>query len=119
MISTLIIDDHSLFNDGLCLILKESRKFKVIGQVYDSRQALAKCFSLRPALVIVDYNMPHLNGLEVVKQIKSLQHECKVVIVSMYAERKELALFEAVGVDGYFTKTTPSNELIPALTRPA
>lgn len=115
MTTTLIIDDHALFNDGLALILKQSKQFKVLEQVYDSRHAFHKCFSLRPALVIVDYNMPHLNGLEVVKQIKSLGYDCKILIVSMYADQKEITLFEELGVDGYINKTTPANELIKAL----
>lgn len=117
MTSTIIIDDHSLFNDGLCLILKESGKFNVVEQVYDSREAYSKCFSYRPALVMVDYNMPYLNGLEVLKQIKSLNYECKMVVISMYAEKKEIDLFESIGVDGYFAKTTPSNELVVGLQR--
>ena len=115
MNSTIIIDDHSLFNDGLSLILKESGYFKVIEQVYDSRQAFFKCYSLRPSLVIIDYNMPHLNGLEVVKQINSLDYGCKIVIVSMYADKKEIALFKDEGVDGYINKTTPAADLIQAL----
>jgi DNA-binding NarL/FixJ family response regulator len=115
MNSTIIIDDHSLFNDGLTLILKESGYFKVIEQVYDSRQAYFKCYSLRPSLVIIDYNMPHLNGLEVVKQINSLDYDCKIVIVSMYADKKEIALFKDEGVDGYINKTTPATDLIQAL----
>lgn len=114
MKNTIIIDDHSLFNDGLALILKESG-FKVIEQVYDSRQAYFKCLSLRPNLVIIDYNMPHLNGLEVVKQIKSLNYDCKIVIVSMYADKKEITLFKEQGVDGYINKTTPASDLIKAL----
>jgi DNA-binding NarL/FixJ family response regulator len=114
MKNTIIIDDHSLFNDGLALILKES-DFKVIEQVYDSRQAFFKCYSLRPDLVIIDYNMPNLNGLEVVKQINSLDYDCKIVIVSMYADKKEIALFKEEGVDGYINKTTPAADLIQAL----
>ena len=114
MNSTIIIDDHSLFNDGLSLILKESG-FKVVEQVYDSRQAFFKCYSLRPSLVIIDYNMPHLSGLEVVKQINSLGYGCKIVIVSMYADKKEIALFKEQGVDGYINKTTPATDLIEAL----
>lgn len=114
MNNTIIIDDHSLFNDGLSLILKESG-FKVVEQVYDSRQAYFKCYSLRPSLVIIDYNMPHLNGLEVVKQINSLDYDCKIVIVSMYADKKEIALFKDQGVDGYINKTTPAPDLIRAL----
>jgi DNA-binding NarL/FixJ family response regulator len=111
----IIIDDHSLFNDGLSLILKESGLFEVIEQIYDSRQAQTKCFSLKPDLVIMDYNMPHLNGLEVVKQINSLDYGCKIVIVSMYADKKEIALFKEEGVDGYISKTTPAADLIQAL----
>jgi DNA-binding NarL/FixJ family response regulator len=114
---TIIIDDHSLFNDGLQLILKESKAFEIIEQIYDSRHAHHKCFTLMPALVIVDYNMPHLNGLEVVKQLKSLNYDMKVVIVSMYADKKEIGLFEEVGVDGYITKTTPANILIASLKK--
>ena len=112
---TIIVDDHSLFNDGLSLILSESGQFDVIMQVYDSRQAYHKCYSLRPALIMVDYNMPNLNGLEVVKQINSLNYDCKIVIVSMYADKKEISLFKELGVHGYINKTTPSVELIKAL----
>lgn len=113
----IIIDDHSLFNDGLGLILKESGSFEVIEQVYDSRQAYYKCFSLQPQLVIVDFNMPHLNGLEVVKQLKTLPHFCKIVVVSMYADKREISLFEEMGIDGYLTKTTPAAEIITSLKK--
>lgn len=116
-IQTIIIDDHRLFNDGLSLILKESGSFKVIEQVYDSRQAYYKCFSLQPQLILIDYNMPHLNGLEVVKQLKTLELKAKIVIVSMYASRREIALFEAIGVDAYITKTTHSNKMIAILKK--
>lgn len=116
-IPTLIIDDHSLFNDGLHLILKESGLFHVVGQVYDSRHAYHKCFTLMPKLILVDYNMPYFNGLEVIKQLQTLAYDKKIVIVSMYADRKELSLFEAEGVDGYISKTTPAQELVAALQK--
>ncbi len=107
----LIIDDHQLFNDGLALILKEDKDFKIVGQVYDSRHALYKCHSLNPDLVLVDFNMPHLNGLEVVKQLNTLNSKHKVVIISMYADSKEIQLFKELGVNGYLPKTTPAKEL--------
>ncbi|MFN8357690.1 MAG: response regulator transcription factor [Spirosomataceae bacterium] len=117
MINTVIIDDHTLFNNGLCFMLKESHQFEVLEQVHDSRYAYGKCFSLRPALVLLDYNMPHLNGLEVAKQIKSLPYDCKVVIISMYADHDELAQLREAGIDGYVAKTTPSDTLIESLQR--
>lgn len=117
MINTVIIDDHLLFNDGLALILKESKSFKVIEQIYESRQAFFKCFSLMPQLILIDYNMPYLSGLEVVKQLKTLKMEAKIVIISMYAEKREIALFEEIGVDAYIAKTTPANKLIEILEK--
>jgi DNA-binding NarL/FixJ family response regulator len=114
---TIIVDDHSLFNDGLRLILKEAKVFEVIEQIYDSRHAYHKCFTLMPKLIIIDYNMPYLNGLEVVKQLKSIKYEKKVVIVSMYADKKEIAMFDEVGVDGYINKTIPANIMVDSLKR--
>jgi DNA-binding NarL/FixJ family response regulator len=113
----IIIDDHSLFNDGMSLILKESGLFEVIEQIYDSRQAQIKCFSLKPELVIMDYNMPYINGLEVVRQLKTSENKMKIVIVSMYADNKEIELFKKEGVNAYITKTTPGTQLIESLKK--
>lgn len=116
-IKTVIIDDHALFNDGLALILKESGLFDVVGQVYDSRQTMYTCQSMILDLILVDYNMPHLNGLEVVAQLKTLLNKPRIVIISMYAQKKEINLFSAANVDGYLTKTMPSAELIASLQK--
>lgn len=116
-IRTLIIDDHSLFNDGLALILKESSDFEVVGQVYDSRKAAFACQVLSPNLILLDYNMPYLNGLEVIEVIRKFLFNPKVVIISMYADKKEINLFKASNVDGFLTKTSSSVELITSLNK--
>lgn len=115
--TVLIIDDHQLFNDGLSLILKESAYFEVIGQVYDSRQAVYQCQTLNPKLVLVDFNMPHLDGLAVVNAIKAQGFKGKIVVISMYADAKEIAIFKQLGIDGYLPKTTPASELIKILKK--
>ncbi len=114
-IKCLIVDDHQLFNDGLALILNESKKFEVFAQIFDSRNAYHKCFQNKVDLVLVDYNMPNLNGLELVKQLSTLPYKPKIVVISMYADRREIEQFEKQGADGYFTKTTPSNLLLSKL----
>ncbi len=114
-IRTIIIDDHRLFNDGLSLILKESPDFEVVQQTFDSRRAFDDCRRHRPDLVLVDYNMPHLDGLAVVQQLKGLPKPAKLVVISMYAEKREVARFRALGVDGYLAKTVPAEELRHAL----
>lgn len=116
-IKTLIIDDHQLFNDGLCLILNDSEGFEVIGQVYDGRDAVQQYHKLMPQLVLIDYNMPHLDGLEVVKQLRHRGATCKIVTISMYADSREIGLFKEAGVDGYLPKTTKSTDLAQSLTR--
>jgi DNA-binding NarL/FixJ family response regulator len=114
----IIVDDHRLFNDGLSLILKEeSDYFEVEKQIFDSRQAEYYCLNINPDLVLVDFNMPHLNGLAVVKQLKTLSANFKIVVISMYAENKEIKQFKDAGVDGYLTKIMPAFELIVALKK--
>jgi len=106
---TILIDDHQLFNDGLCLILNNTPNFVVVEQVFDSRQAYDACQQHQPDLVLIDYNMPHLNGLAVMEQLRQLPTPCRLVIISMYAEKAEIARFEAIGMHGYFAKTTPDH----------
>lgn len=109
--TVLIIDDHPLFNDGLALILKQFNDFEVVGQVYDSRQALRQFQLLKPELVLIDFNMPHLDGLQVIKQLKKHLNTCKVVVLSMYAESKELIMFKEEGINGFLPKTIRPEQL--------
>lgn len=107
-IKTMIVDDHTLFNDGLALILNESKLFEVVEQVFDSRIAYKRCLTKLPELVLLDLNMPHLNGLEVARQLINLSRKPKIVVISMYAEKKEVNSFKNLQVDGYLAKTIPS-----------
>lgn len=97
------------------MLLKESELFEIVGQVSDSRQSYSQCLEKLPKLIIIDYNMPYLNGLQIVHQLKTLPYQPKIVVVSMYADHREIELFEKEGVHGYFPKTTPSPQLIQGL----
>jgi DNA-binding NarL/FixJ family response regulator len=68
--SVLIIADHVLFSGGLNLILKGSGNFEVVGKVQDSRQTVHEDYRTLPELVLIDYNMPCLSGVEVVIELK-------------------------------------------------
>ncbi|NEU70030.1 response regulator transcription factor [Spirosoma agri] len=109
---TILIDDHRLFNDGLSLVLRESPDFLVVEQVYDSRLALEACRRHAPELVLVDFSMPHLDGLAVVEQLQQLPGSCRIVIISMYAEKREIDRFRALNVDGYIAKTVAADQLL-------
>ncbi|NBB29693.1 response regulator transcription factor [Cellulophaga sp. BC115SP] len=112
-----IVDDHSLFNDGLSLILKESGDYEILAQIYDSRKAYNECNTLLPQLILVDYNMPFLDGLTLVKQLRTLVHRSKIVVISMYADRREIEAFKAYEIEGYLSKTSPSAEILLSLEK--
>lgn len=113
-----IIDDHHLFNDGLSLILKERPlEYEVVAQVYDSKNAISVCSSLVPDLVLIDYNMPVMNGLDVLKGLQetAVAKQMKFVIISMFADYRETDMFKTAGAHGYIMKTTPAQELFEKL----
>ncbi len=112
---TILIDDHRLFNDGLSLVLRESPDFTVVEQVYDSRLALEACSRQVPDLILVDFNMPYMDGLTVVEQVKQLPGPTKIVVISMYAEKREIARFDELMVDGYIAKTVAADRLLTLL----
>ena len=109
---TILIDDHRLFNDGLSLVLRESPDFIVVEQIYDSRLALDACQRHAPDLVLVDFSMPYHDGLAVVEQLQQLPSRGKIVVISMYAEKREIARFSALNVDGYIAKTVAADQLL-------
>lgn len=111
-IRTILIDDHRLFNDGLSLILRKTTDFVVVDQVYDSRLACGSCARHRPDLILIDFNMPHYDGLAVVEQLRQLQIPGRVVIVSMYADKWEISRLSALNIDGYIAKTVTADRLL-------
>lgn len=113
----IVTDDHQLFNDGLSLLLRESGHFEVIAQVYDSRMCYNQCHKLMPDLVLLDYNMPHMNGVDVTLSLKKMIRVPKIVIITMYSSYQDEKKFFDLGVDGFITKTTPADTLINYLQR--
>lgn len=113
----ILIDDHPLFMDGLKSTLNITPDFVVVDQVFDSRLAYDACERHKPDLVLVDFNMPNLDGLAVVRQLRQLPFPCRIVVVSMYADQPEITRFKALNVDGYLAKTVTSEDLLASLKR--
>lgn len=107
----LIIDDHKLFNDGLKSLLIEETDFDTVEQVYDNRETLSAIHSHSPDVILMDFNMPHINGLEMAELILRNFSQQKIIIISMYAENTQIEQFRKIGVKGYLLKTVEPNEL--------
>jgi DNA-binding NarL/FixJ family response regulator len=110
-IRIIIIDDQSLFNDGLNALLGTHHGIEIVGQVYDSRQAVALIEELKPALVVLDFNMPHINGLELAKTLKSKFSDLKILVLSMHEDNKQVMAFKKLKVGGYLNKSALIEEV--------
>lgn len=111
----LIIDDHKLFNDGLKSLLIQEDDFDTVEQVYDSRQTLQAIHLHSPDVILMDFNMPHINGLEMTEQILKNFSDQKIIILSMYAQNTQIDQFRKLGVKGYLLKTVEPSELCQAI----
>lgn len=114
-IRVMIVDDHRLFNDGLCGMLNSEEGFNVVAQVYDSREAMRMVLEYHPDVVLVDFNMPHLNGIELTEELTRQVKELKVLILSMYTEEIYIDRFRKSQSRGYLFKTASLEEVAAAI----
>jgi DNA-binding NarL/FixJ family response regulator len=109
-VRVVIADDHALVRDGMASLLT-AWGFDVVGQARDGVEAVDRARSLRPDLVLMDINMPMMNGREATRLIKAEMPDVKVVIVTVSDDDENL--FEAIksGAQGYIHKGTPGDEV--------
>jgi DNA-binding NarL/FixJ family response regulator len=110
----LIADDHPLFRDGLRSLL-EARGIDVVGEATNGREAVARAKHLRPDVVLMDLNMPEMNGLAATRLLSAELEGVKVVVLT--ASEDDADLFEAIksGAQGYIFKNLASDEFFRLL----
>jgi DNA-binding NarL/FixJ family response regulator len=111
----LLVDDHPLFSEGLKTLLTV-RGMEVVGTAGDGMEALEKARTLKPDVILMDVEMPRLNGLAATRMIKAEQPNIKVVILTM--SEKDEDLFEAIksGACGYLLKTDETDKFFELLS---
>ncbi|HFB39338.1 MAG TPA: response regulator transcription factor [Oceanithermus sp.] len=119
MIRILLADDHALFRQGLRSLLEAEGDIRVIGEAKDGREALRAALETNPDVILMDIQMPGLDGAEATKEILKEKPDAKVVMLTMY--RQDAYVFEAVkaGARGYLLKDASADELIDAVRRVA
>ena len=110
----IIADDHPLFRDGLRSLL-EARAIDVVGEATTGREAVEQARRLQPDVVLMDLNMPEMNGLDATRLLSTQQPETKVVILT--ASEDDADLFEAIksGAQGFILKNLDSAEFFRLL----
>lgn len=113
----IIADDHKLLSDGIELIIHENNLGRVAAKTSNGKELLESLKNLRPDLVIMDMDMPFLNGLEAAEVLKLGYPDLKVLIISQHESVELVKRFYNLGVEGYLPKTFDLQDLIQGIRK--
>jgi len=114
-IRVLIADDHGVVAEGLKHLVDAQPDMAVIACVEDGREAVRMAGETRPDVVVMDLSMPELNGAEATRSIMQRDPKCRVIVLSMYAEREYVRRALKAGAVGYVVKRSAAKELVDAI----
>ncbi|MBC8166755.1 MAG: response regulator transcription factor [Bryobacteraceae bacterium] len=115
MITVLLVDDHALVRRGFRRLLEDEPDMEVLGEAGDGRTAVEMALALRPQVVVMDYAMPELNGVQATREIRRLLPETFVLILSMHADENYQRNAMEAGASGYVLKSEISVDLPAAI----
>ena len=108
----LIADDHEMLRRGIRNALEDRQDWQICGEAVDGQEAVNKVNTLRPDLVILDINMPVLNGLAAVRQILRNRPQTKIVIFTVHDSEQTIKEIHAAGAHAYVSKNDASDALL-------
>ena len=111
----LLCDDHALFRAGMKALLATQPTLEVVGEAADGQAMLEEAERLRPDVVLMDIEMPRLNGIEAIGRLARAARGIKVLVVTMYLEDLLVARCLEAGARGYIVKDAPVAQLALAV----
>ena len=114
-IKIMITDDHSMIREGLKNLLELDGDIEVIAEAVDGEDCLDKLLTVTPDVLLLDINMPKMNGLEVLKKLKERKSKVKVLVLTVHNETEYLMKAVEIGINGYLLKDSESAELKKAI----
>ncbi|MED1781403.1 hybrid sensor histidine kinase/response regulator transcription factor [Brevibacillus fortis] len=111
IIRLFIVDDHSFIRESLRTILEGQRDLRVVGMAEDGAQAVELCEELEPDLVLMDLEMPNMDGIAATKRIKEKWPGIRVLVLSTFQDTEKAKEIMRSGADGYLLKSIESREL--------
>ncbi len=118
-ISVLLVDDHALVRHGFRRMLEDDAEITVIGEASDGHDAVKEAIRLRPAVVVMDFALPSMNGAVATRQILKECPETAVLILSMHSEPTYVHTCLDAGARGYLLKNAMDLELVDAVKQVA
>jgi len=113
--SVMLVDDHSLFRQGLRRVLESDEDLEVIMEVADGEEALRLAKQLTPDVVIMDINLPRMNGLQVTRELKHAAPEIAIIMLTAYHDDEQIFHSIRAGAAAYFPKDVTPRRLVEAV----
>jgi DNA-binding NarL/FixJ family response regulator len=112
LITLLIADDHPLVRDALTQLLRGVEDFTVLAAVRDGREAVATTLKMSPDVVLMDLEMPELNGIEATRALNQARSQAHIVVLTSFADRDSILAALDAGALGYLLKDAEPEEII-------
>jgi DNA-binding NarL/FixJ family response regulator len=110
-----VADDHALIRKGLVQLIEMEKDIKVISQASNGEEVYQLAKKFMPDLILMDVNMPVMNGIKAAKMLKEEKHPSKVLFLTIYNDREYLLEALKLGVEGYILKDAEYDDLIKAI----
>lgn len=117
MIDVLVVDDHELFAEALALLLRGRPDVRLLGTAREADEALARCETDPPDVVLMDVDLPGMDGIEATRRIRASCPQTKVVVVTGLDDPALVARAIAAGACGYVPKTRAPDEIVDVVRR--
>ena len=114
-IKVLVVDDHPVVRKGLQSCLSRQERLKIVGEASDGDEALRKTRDLAPDIVLMDIDLPRMNGLAVTELLRKEQPNVKVLVLSVHSNKEFIFRIIQAGAHGYISKVAPPGELVRAI----
>lgn len=115
LIKVMLVEDHSMIREGLKQLLELEKDIKVIAGFPDGRSAVEQYPKVRPDVVLMDINLPVLNGLEATELIRKTDPQAKIIMLTIHHDREYLLRSLDLGAMGYILKDADSRVLVEAV----
>ncbi len=116
MIRVALVDDNHDLREGLQIVMKEhNTEFECVGSYADAESAIKKIPEVKPDVVLMDINLPGLNGIECLKQVKAKMPELDVIMLTVFADDQTVFDSLCAGACGYITKNASPEKIMDAI----
>lgn len=115
MVKIMIVDDHLIVREGIRLILETADDYEIVGEAENGQQALEVLQTIVPDLILLDLNMPILDGLNFMKKLRNIGDITLIIILTTYKEKQLLAEAVSLGAASYLLKDTGREKLFSTI----